>query len=460
MKPLIYTSDDYGSPQLKGNWGDLVKMLKTVLVDGFGDVVGSIARRVDPNSLQITLGFEVNLQVEGVIYIKDVVGHENTRFHIKSRPSAGVVIVKNYDNVDLSAFADNDVVCTVTRKPLGYTMLFDDITNSGKAVFTNRNGWNLRVHDAFPTENAIWQSTWAKGARISYGREMVNIDTWTTQPKNYNPSRPDSWKVPHHVGTVSNGNVKLSENVWLYCTARDSLSSYVYSTTESNNTTNVYSWTIIGTDTTFYLYINCAQYQYYPIAQHCYGFGEFDSLIANDINNAFLISWVSPGSSYIFNTESMFRWATQMNSNTNQDDYSYKQLNLASPSSQASSPNYIPYASLTWLRYSGLGTPISGQSPSFYQANGDIASIMYSPAYIDEVGYLLRGTMKGAHIILNDVRQIVRGVLYNGQFLTVNAYNPGSNTDDKKYILKPHINYYSSPDSSLSAIMFNLYEEW
>lgn len=458
MKPFIYTSEDYGAPQLQNQWGDLAKLLKTVLVTGFGDIESCTANRIANDTLEITLGIEADIQIEGIIFLKGVTGHENTRLHVKSRPGPKKIIVKNYEGIDLSAFAVGNVICTVTRKPLGYTALYDDIENSGKIVFTNRNGWNLRVHDEFPKENTIWQSTWSKAARISYGRGMVNIDTWAGQPKNLNPARPDSWKEPHYVGSASDSNVKISENAWYYAVHRDSLSAYVYSSLDDNNTQK-YHWTIIGTDTTFYLYINVGQNQSYTCAQHCYGFGEFDSLISNDINNAFIISWNAIGGTSVFGDTYNFKWQSVSVTNTIIDDYSYKQLNIAAPASQLT-PNYIPFASLTWLKYSNLGNSHSGYSNSFNQASNDIGTLMYSPAYLEEYLYQLRGTMKGAKIILNDVRTLILSTVYSGQFLTVNAYNINGATDDKRYILKPHMYYYFEPDNSIVTVMFNTYEDW
>lgn len=456
MKPIFYTSNDYGAPQINNTWGSLVKMLKTVLVDGFGDMAGVTVERIDDITLKVTTPTEYPVSLESIIFFKGTVEHDNTRFTVKSIESPNIFIAKSYDNTDLSYFDTPDLTLTLTHKSLGYGLKYDNIETQGKAVFTNRNDWNLRVHDEFPKENNLWNASWAKGARISWGREMSDIDTWSTKPRNQFASRPDSWKQPTYVGGTNQNYLKLSENVWYYSTGV--MTSNVMSSVIDTNMNNKH-WMILGTDTTFYLWVGTST-SLYPSASHCYGFGEFDSFLNNDYNNAFLISWVGTNTStfYTYTNASVFNWQAYSYQNDVDDTFQYKMLQLATPYTQMQglSPRH---GNTTWLMAGSKYDSYSGLSDSFNLMALDNATMMYSPMYIEEYPYILRGKHKGVYAILNNILNISRVVCETGLYFTVDKYT-NDELNDKKLLIKTQGYLYNSTATNTVSVMFDMDEDW
>ena len=452
----MYSSNDAGAPALTNTYGSLAGLLKTVLVTGYGDTNITSIIKLDDKKIKVVSNVELLFQLESVVYFKNITGHENTRFHVKEIVDNNTLILKNYDGVDLISFGTDFGSGILYRKGLGFNILYEDFANATKRkiVFTNRNGWNLRIHDEQPTETSLWTASWAKGARVSWGREMTNIDTWATYPKNYVASRPTSWKSPTRVGlsgTPAN-NSKISENAWYYATKDNQLVN-----APNDGTRN---WTIIGNDTTFYLWINPQIDTNYSM-QMCYGFGEFDTLIYNDVNNAFLISYVnsympSTGAEfYVINrNRSCFNFnSTSVYDDQNDLDYYYKYFQLASKYNQ-STPNYPTHAGLKWLTGNGTGI-YSGFTSNFTMANNGIAnSMIYSPMYINEYGGILRGVLKGAKAIIVPINSFSQPYSLSNDYFFVDASE--YEDDDRKFIIKTQ----TTGDLATSSIMFNLYEDW
>lgn len=442
MKPLFYTNGDTNSPQLTNDWGSLYNLLKQILVNGFGEVQGVTINRIDDQNLSIYYEKGLSYQNESSVFIKNVLGLENIQFYVKELISPNTYRIKCYDNPPLPSIEQNSLG-SIYRKSLGYKLAFDDPTNF-KGVFTNKNGWNLRVYDNYDTNIRALNtnfpaetSNYSKYARVSFGREMINIDTWKDIPNNYNASFPNSWN-----GFIPNTNQTfVSSDIWLYANMG---SGALYTTTVSKKSAIV-PYFIIGTDTCFYLYINWDVAQSYPIASPCYMFGEFDSLIGNDNNNVLMSS--------ITNTLPTF---TAYSDNSNGFQFSGdRNFNLATNYNQQKTNT----PTLGNLKYIGTQN-YSGNSSIFDIVGNGASSIMYSPMYIVENSKVLRGKFKGANAILNKITNLYSQALTSQSHLYINQYD-NQNISDKKFLLKPSCTSGNNNIESYSTcVMFDLYSDW
>lgn len=449
MKPIVYTNSDFGAPQLTNTWGSLVNVLKTLLVDGLPNMTGSFTK-VDGASIQYTLDSnQGSLNIESIVYID--IGQSTYRFHVKSFDSkSNSYILKCYETIDLSSITGS-ITAPIKRPSLGYTLAYNDIAKTGKAVFQNSNGWYLRVHDELPKENTIWQSQYGKSARISYGKSMNNIDTWNPYPSNYDTSIPNSWSQPYYLSNSNSTDwsvTKISRNFWTYCC------NYYYMTDDisSVSATQNIQYTIIGNEEAFYIIVN-PLVNNYQWMKYTYGFGNFDSMASNDAKNAFLLSNTNTPSS-IYNYYSEYQSNLYMTYNSTNDvydtSYSYvKSISIASLYDQ-SYPANGSNAGLNWLDKNGSGISVSGTATGTFNMMGsDTGSIMFTPMYLMEANNVIRGTLKHAYAILNNVSSIFYNT--NPNYNLVNANN--TQYPDMKY----HIISTATSNYGVVSIMFNLY---
>lgn len=452
MKPIVYTSSDFGSPKLTNTWGSLVAMLKTILVDGLPSYNCTFVATAN-DTLRVTLTTDgATLATESVVYM--TIRNARYRFHVKSYAGNMDYIIKCYDTITIGDIT-TATPGVVERPSLGYKLVYNDIANSGKAVFQNKNGWLLRVHDELPKENKFWLSTYAKCARVSYGKSMTDIDTWNPQPSNYDTSIPDSWKQPHYLSSTTTTNTDLlrpSRNYWVYSTGDTMLSTSL----SAVPTTTQIPYTIVGNDEFFHFFLQpIATSSTYNMRKYQYIFGNFNSLASGDYNNCVLYSTNNiNGSSMLRDYHSGIFYNRTARTGDAYTNHLFRP-SIASLYDQSVPANGADCGH-AWMGVINANDNFSGGNRgTFPSMTSDVGSIMFSPIYIIENNNILRGIFKNTYSILNDVSSIFNGDSSGYSLISAN----NSNVPDMKYhIVSCTYNYDVSPRTTLS-IMINLYEE-
>lgn len=236
-----------GVEEVKNEFGSLVRILKTVLVDGFNETT--------TNSITV-LGEEVTLNFStghGFLehQVVSIIGSDNPlidkEHRIKKVTDTTVTI-----SVPSLSITSITKVLTVKVAPLGYDLVFNKIEESGIACFKNKNTIRpaiLKVIDALPPNG--YNSNWTKFARVVAGYDLNEDGNFV-----FNTKLPRDAVNPDL--EINGNNVQGAGGIhgylkWDYACRE----TWVYQHQEAEEVRGTFptQWQIIGDNKTFYLFI-------------------------------------------------------------------------------------------------------------------------------------------------------------------------------------------------------------
>lgn len=245
IKTKFIKSSYSNSPKIDATFGSLVKVLKAVLVEGFNEL--SVTRGTYDNSKkQIELFFKRGhgFTTASVVSISGSLDTKlNKEFRvIESRFDS--IILHSEESINLSDISN----IKVKFAPLGYELVYDDITNTGTACFKSKDGNILKVIDA-PLSG--YNTSWTKYARVVAGN---NIDRGGDFIDNQKFPKHATYPDLEKTGNGPAGSGKVGYLSWEYTRyVQDDTSYFPYTSQVTGFTSN---WSIIGDDRTFYLSID------------------------------------------------------------------------------------------------------------------------------------------------------------------------------------------------------------
>lgn len=281
-----------GAPQLTLNRGDLVKLLKIVLVDGFNEQsVISVTPDLVGNAVTLNLSIGHGIINNQVIQLSGANEPDFNTFHRVLYSDQTTVRIRL--NTKLQEITGN---IKLKVAPLGYSLAYDDITNTGTACFKNSSQQSpaiLKVIDALPPNG--YDASWTRFARVAAGQAVSSSGEFINNEKTpFNSSFPNAEKTGNNISGITGIH---SSCRWDYGKTRYESSGGGYA--DNYNVPNGYgtyptNWRIIGDSNTFYLFIQSMgkDYSGYSIC----AFGLFKSINNAETGNIFLVGsdgWIS-----------------------------------------------------------------------------------------------------------------------------------------------------------------------
>ena len=255
-----------GTEEVKNEFGSLVRILKTVLVDGFNEVTSSGAS-VDNGVLTVNLNVGHGFLEHQVVSIK---GSGNPLVDKEHRIKS---ITNNSIKVNIPGLTNISGILTIKVAPLGYELVFNEIGAKGIACFKNKNTVRpviLKVIDTLPPNG--YNNSWAKYARVVAGYDLNEVGNFILNTK-----LPKDKDFP---------DLEVSGNGVQGADGRHGYLKWDYAIRERQDNPNgeeaeevigifPTDWQIIGDDRTFYLFIKSAgkSTDFYNILS----FGDIDS---------------------------------------------------------------------------------------------------------------------------------------------------------------------------------------
>lgn len=279
VKTKYIRSSYTGSPQIDGTFGSLVKVLKSTLVDGFNEV-SVIRGSYDNSKKQIELFLHRGHRFAKTSVVS-VSGSGNPNLDRQFRvieSSIDSIILYSDEEVDLSDTSN----IKVKFAPLGYELVYDDITTTGTACFKSTDGHILKVIDA-PLNG--YDTRWTKYARVVAGENIDLGGNFTDNQKfPRHPTYPDLELKGDNIsdGEYNAGARRVGYLSWEYSRPVDNRTSYHSYVTMTGSF--ISEWTLIGDDRTFYLMIDSMGPTVY--SRNIYTFG---ALKGDPVNSCLLV---------------------------------------------------------------------------------------------------------------------------------------------------------------------------
>lgn len=392
-----------GTEEVKNEFGSLVRILKTVLVDGFNEVTSSGAS-VDNEVLTVNLNVGHGFLEHQVISIK---GSGNPLVDKEHRVKS---VTNNSIKVNIPGLTNISGILTIKVAPLGYELAFNEIEAKGTACFKNKNTVRpaiLKVIDALPPNR--YDNSWVKYARVVAGYDLNgegNFVLNTKLPKD--PVNPDLEVIGNGVQGAGGVHGYLK---WDYAII-DRWDQYGEETEVVRGSFPT-SWQIIGDNRTFYLFIKSAgkSIDSYNILS----FGDIDSK-----QNTFILTGADRNRPA--NNSSNFKSGVAWNiglSRCQSFEGNFIATNLYD--------RYEPE-----LRFTLCSLGFNNYWPSLSSNINSIditGGILNTPAYIRDISGSYRGKMRGMYFIYNFTP-------YNGTmlkdtqiFLTTKKYDSKNNNN-------------------------------
>lgn len=262
-----FSSENINAPELNNNWGSLLNVIKSCLIDGFGiqpfhsiEVSNGVAIATFPSNhnLQIFQWIEISGSSQTIL---------NDEFKILGLTPNTIEFL-----VDLP---DQTITEPMSCKlpTLGWSMPFSD---TGRAVFrakaTSKNPYFLRVDD---TCDPLHTPTRAKFAKVGILETCTGIDDISGNQAPFDPLLPTKNWIG--TGTAGATNAMIGWARWVYATADSSNSSNIALTANAIN--GIRDWVLVGDDENFFILPATVPnhatsgYKDYSV---CYGFGVFE----------------------------------------------------------------------------------------------------------------------------------------------------------------------------------------
>lgn len=394
-----------GTEEVKNEFGSLVRILKTVLVDGFNEVTSSGAS-VDNGVLTVNLNVGHGFLEHQVVSIK---GSGNPLVDKEHRIKS---ITNNSIKVNIPGLTNISGILTIKVAPLGYELVFNEIGAKGTACFKNKNTVRpviLKVIDTLPPNG--YNNSWAKYARVVAGYDLNEVGNFILNTKL--PKDKDFPDLEVSGNGVQGAGGRHGYLKWDYA-IRERYDSHNGEEAEEVRGTFPTDWQIIGDDRTFYLFIKSAgkSTDFYNILS----FGDIDSE-----QNTFILTGADRNRPA--NDSSNFKSGVAWNiglSRCQSFEGNFIANNLYD--------RYEPE-----LRFTLCSLGLNNYWPSL---SSDINStditggLLNTPAYIKDIVGSYRGKMRGMYFIYNFTP-------YNGTmlkdtqiFLTTKKYNGKSQNEE------------------------------
>lgn len=393
-----------GTEEVKNEFGSLVRILKTVLVDGFNEITSSGAS-VENEILTINLNAGHGFLEHQVISIK---GSGNPLVDKEHRVKG---VTNTSIKVSIPGLTSVSGTLTIKVAPLGYELVFNEIEAKGIACFKNKNTVRpaiLKVIDALPPNG--YNNSWAKYARVVAGYDLNgegNFVLNTKLPKD--PVNPDLEVIGNGVQGAGGVHGYLK---WDYAII-DRWDQHGEETEVVRGSFPT-SWQIIGDNRTFYLFIKPAgkSVDFYNILS----FGDIDSE-----QNTFILTGAD----------------RNRPANNSSDFKSGVAWNIGLSRCQSFEGNFIATNLYDRyepeLRFTLCSLGFNNYWPSLSSSINTIdttGGILNTPAYIRDIIGSYRGKMRGMYFIYNFTP-------YNGTmlkdtriFLTTQKYNGKNNNNE------------------------------
>ena len=388
-KNIKYIDNNFaGSPSLGYTQGDLVKLLKIILVEGFNK---KTATSVNPESLgnivTITLpsghGFNFN-------QIVNISGANQTDFNSDYR-----VLYTDLTSIKIrtkKVFTDITGTISVKTAPLGYSLEYDAISTTGTACFKNTSTKSpaiLKIIDALPPNE--YNVNWTKFARVVAGQFIDTNGEFINNQKT--PLRGD-FDYPEKTGNKVNGVSGIhSACRWDYAKSqyKDASSGYADDFSTINTSAYPTNWRIIGDSNTFYLFIQSMGRNYSGYA--IYSFGLYNSRFSEESYNIFLVGndgWTASNNSYPFQTGVARRNSFTLFGGDSLGLFLFK-------NTSGGVQNWLTFTPCgLYLAESNRQWPFKTQVNPIIGSTGDMIS---SPIFIKDINQDMRGELRGVQVL-------------------------------------------------------------
>lgn len=281
----FYVHTNTNAPQLQNAFGCMIDVLDACLVNGFGTQAVSTLT-ASGTTVTATFSTAHNFMQYQVINISGANQSEFNGEHRILSVTTNTITFEIEANASVTT-ATGTITCNLP--PLGWEKPFSSTHSSGtggKAAYRSLNLLLpsrpfLRVVDEL---DPAYTATYAKYAKVGIVEDMTDIDTMIGVQAPYDSANPaKNWVGAGSGTTAINGWAK-----WHYARAYPVVVSG--SSSESNAPANGNrKWLLVGGEDYFYIVpsvvVDAVSNNEYGLL---YGFGEFDSLIQNDVSNTLL----------------------------------------------------------------------------------------------------------------------------------------------------------------------------
>jgi hypothetical protein len=273
---------------LSNNWGDLIRLLDTCLVNGLPLTAITSATIDAQGDITLNLYAEHKALLFQVIELQGFVPASiNGKYRIKGTPDSKTLILK----AELKGQA---ITTTGTAKlaSLGYEIIFRD-PNDVKRVYRTKNPTVehpfIRVDESLTSPDdtsGVYTSSYAKYAMVGLLENMTHIDDYENPEvlqlpfDSTDPAK--NWKI-----TGTGTNVIRGWNRWYWRKRGERNPGEQYADSDSINTNGSGQFTLIGDQNAFYFLTNI--HVNFPNRKIMMGCGLFDSIFDKSlIQNWFL----------------------------------------------------------------------------------------------------------------------------------------------------------------------------
>lgn len=270
---------------LGNNWGDLIRLLDTCLVNGLPLTSITSATIDAQGDITLSLYAAHNCMLFQIIELTGFTPSDlNGKYRIKGVPSENQLILK-------AEHVGKAITTTGTAKlaSLGYEIIFRD-ANDVKRVYRAKNPSAqhpfIRVDESLASDTGTYTSTYAKYAMVGLLGHMNHIDDYENPDVLQLPLDPNdpvkNWRI-----SGINDEVVKGWNRWYWRKRGEANPGEQYADSDSINTNGNGQFTLIGDRDAFYFLTSI--HSNFPNRKIMMGCGLFDSVLDNSlIHNWFL----------------------------------------------------------------------------------------------------------------------------------------------------------------------------
>ncbi|MCL6234014.1 hypothetical protein M5F03_02330 [Acinetobacter sp. ANC 5579] len=371
----FYVHTNNNAPQLQNAYGSMINVLNACLVDGIQ--IGSISSlTASGKTVTATFSSAHNLMQYQVIKIAGAAQAEfNGEHRVLTAPNAQTI---TFELAAVPSVTAATGTITASLPPLGWEKPFSstNANGGGKAAYRSKNLLLasrpfLRVVDEL---DPAYTATYAKFAKVGIVEDMSDINTMLGAQAPYDSTNPDQNWVGSTGGTAAttfNGWAK-----WYYAKSSD---APVATPDSANAAAGVRNYILIGTDSWFYVLPATITNSFNKM---CYGFGNFQSLLAVDTASTFL------SSTYDYKNVGAAQYIADTVAATKGNQVS---LLLQRKYDLSAAPNTARVCTLAINSYAQTTTGAESSAVSYQGV------IPFTPVVIYETGSVVRGVLPNLH---------------------------------------------------------------
>jgi len=272
---------------LGNNWGDLIRLLDTCLVNGLPLTSITSASIDAQGNIDLTTYAAHNSMLFQIVELSGFVPSElNGKYRIKGTPSTNQLVLK-------AAHAGKTVTTAGTAKlaSLGYDIVFRD-TDDVKRVYRAKNPTAqhpfIRVDETISDAVNSYSSAYAKSAMVGLIENMTHIDDYLDPKKLQLPldtaDFAKNWKI-----TGAGASVVRGWSKWYWATMKNGASAHLET---SSPLMGSRPFTFTGNKDAFYFMPTVGDLNgvIQPRSRRLYGVGIFDSSLEHTIPPWFLMT--------------------------------------------------------------------------------------------------------------------------------------------------------------------------